>query len=119
MAIGQLTMQQLHICTAYFDFTTAQIEINRTLKYALGMWMWQERISWMEHRTNEAILKIVDEKRSLIGIIRSRQRNWLGNIMRGDSILRTIIVGRMEGKKKRGRPRMMLLVWMMKEVTGS
>ena len=44
-----------------------------------------ERISWMEHRTNEEILKMVDEKRSLIGIIRSRQRNWLDHIMRGDS----------------------------------
>ena len=36
-----------------------------------------ERISRVEHRTNEEILKMVDEKRSLIGIIRSRQRNWL------------------------------------------
>jgi len=51
---------------------------------------------------------MVDEKRSLIGIIRSRQRSWLGHIMRGDSLLRTIIEERMEGKKKRGRPRMML-----------
>src|SRR6218665_1873253 len=73
-----------------------------------------ERISWMEHRTNEKILKMVDEKRSLIGIIRSRQRNWLGHIMRGDTLLRTIIEERMEGKKKRGRPRM-LLDWMLKE----
>ena len=74
-----------------------------------------ERISWMGHRTNEEILQMVDENRSLIGIIRSRQRNWLGHIMRGDSILRTIIVGRMEGKKKRGRPRIMLPDWMLKE----
>src|SRR6218665_1579803 len=39
------------------------------------MWIWcrMERISWMEHRTNEEILKMVDEKRSLIGIIRSHQ----------------------------------------------
>jgi len=35
--------------------------------------------------------------------------------MRGDSLIRTMIEGRMEGKKKRGRPRMMLLDWMMKE----
>jgi len=81
------------------------------------MWIWHrmKRISWMEHRTNEEILLMVDEKRSLIGIIRSRQRNWLGHIMRVDSLLRTIIKGRMEGKKKRGRPRMMLLDWMMKD----
>jgi len=58
---------------------------------------------------------MVDEKRSPIGIIRSQQRNWLGHIMRGDSLLRTVIEGRMEGKKKRERPRMMLLDWMMKD----
>ena len=72
-----------------------------------------ERLSWMEDRTNEEILYKKDEKRSLIGVIQSQQRNWLGHIMRGDSLL--IIEGRMEGKKKRGRPRMMLLDWMMKE----
>src|SRR6218665_502739 len=55
---------------------------------AFEMWIWRrmERISWMEHRANEEILKMVDEQRSLIGIIRSRQRNWLGHIMRGDSL---------------------------------
>jgi len=36
MAIGQLTIQQLHIYTAHFDFTTAQIAISCTLKYALA-----------------------------------------------------------------------------------
>jgi len=41
------------------------------------------------------------------------QRNWLGHIMRGDSLLRTIIEGRMEWEKK--RPRIMLLDWMMKD----
>jgi len=77
---------------------------------AFEMWIWRrmERISWMEHRTNEEILQMMDEKRSLIGVIQSRQRNWLGHILRGDSLLRTIIEGRMERKKKRGRPRMML-----------
>jgi len=44
---------------------------------------------------------MVDEKRSLIGIIRSRQRNWLGHIMRGDSLLRTIIEERIEEKQEK------------------
>ena len=34
-------------------------------------------------KDNDEILQMAEEKRSLIGIIRSRQRNWLGNIMRG------------------------------------
>jgi len=84
---------------------------------AFEMWIWRrmERISWVEHRNNEEIPKMVDEKRSLIGIIRSRQRNWLGHIMRGDSLLRIIIEGRMGRKKKKVKPRMMLLDWMLKE----
>ena len=35
LAIGQLTLQQLHILHYTFRFTTAQIVINCTLKYAL------------------------------------------------------------------------------------
>ena len=38
----------------------------------------------------------------------------MGHITRGDSLLRNIIEGRMEGKKKRARSKMMLLDWMMK-----
>jgi len=36
-----------------------------------------ERLSWMEHMTNEEILQMVDEKRSLTGIIRSfKETSW-------------------------------------------
>ena len=58
---------------------------------------------------------MVNEKRSLIETIRSRQRKWLGYVMRGDSLLKPIIEGRMEGKKTRGRPRTMLLDWISEE----
>ena len=37
------------------------------------------------------------------------------DIMRGDSLQREIIEGRMEGKRGRGRPRQILLDWMMSE----
>src|SRR6218665_3179123 len=43
------------------------------------------------------------------------QRNWMRHIMRGDSLQREIINGRMEGKRGRGRPRQTLLDWMMSE----
>ena len=70
---------------------------------------------WMKCRTNEKMLQMVNEKRSLIETIRSRQRKWLGYVMRGNSQLKATIEGRMEGKKTRGRPRMMLLDWMIEE----
>src|SRR5688572_21649614 len=79
----------------------------------------RESAGWIggqnEDRYRPIPLQMVDEKRSMIWIIRSRQRKWLGHIMRGDSLLRIIIEGRMEGKKTRGRPRMLLLDWMMED----
>ena len=62
--------------------------------------------------TNEMVLQRVAEKRPLITTIRERQKNWIGHVLRGDSLLREIIEGRMEGKR-RGRPRQMMLGWMM------
>ena len=46
---------------------------------------------------NEEVLKLVEEERSLLTIISTRQRNWMGHIMRGDSLQREIIEGRMGG----------------------
>ena len=82
---------------------------------AFEMWIWRRimKISWTEHKTNEEVLKMVNEKRSLIDTIRGRQKNWICHILRGDSLLRTVLEGRMEGKRTRGRPRTMLLDWMM------
>ena len=36
----------------------------------------------------------------LLEIIRRRQKNWIGHILRGDSLQREIMEGRMEGKRK-------------------
>src|SRR6218665_1598635 len=63
-----------------------------------------KKISWTEHISNE-VLKLVEEERSLLTIIRTRQRNWMRHIMTGDSIQREIIERRMAGKRGRGRPR--------------
>src|SRR6218665_2744564 len=84
---------------------------------AFEMWIWRrmERISWTEHRTNEELLKKVEEKRSLMDIIRTRQKNLIGHILRGNSLQRVIMEGRMEGKRGRGRPRQKLMDWMMKD----
>src|SRR6218665_1730640 len=78
----------------------------------MRIWRKMEKISWTEHISNE-VLKLVEEERSLLTIIRMRQRNWMRHIMRGDSLQREIIKGRMEGKRGRGRPRQKLLDWMM------
>ena len=68
-----------------------------------------ERISWIEHRTNEEVLKKVKEKRTLIDIMITRQKNWIEDILRGNSRQREIMEGRMDRKRGRGRPRQKLM----------
>jgi hypothetical protein len=57
--------------------------------------------------------EMVGEERSLKKTIKKRQKNWIDHTLRGDSLLRTAIEGRMEGKRTIGRPRQMMLDWMM------
>src|SRR3984885_14147392 len=94
-------------------WTMRKEDIKRIEAFEMWIWRRMERISWMEHITNKEVLRRVGEKRALIRTIRERQRRWIGHTLRGDSILRTILEEKMEGKRTRGRPRQMLLDWMM------
>jgi len=66
------------------------------------MWIWRRllKISLAEHKTNEEVLKAVDAERTLVSTIRRRQKNWIVHITE-----RTVLEGRMKGKKVPGRPR--------------
>jgi len=74
---------------------------------ALEMWIWRrmEKVSYKDRKTNEEVLDIVGEKRSLIKTIVRRKKNWIGHILRGEGLLKDVIEGRMEGKPPRGRKR--------------
>ena len=81
---------------------------------AFEMWIWRRilKISWTEHKTNDKVLNTVGEECSLVNTIRRRQKKWIGHTLRGDTLLRTVLEGRMKGKKTSGRPRIMLMDWM-------
>jgi len=87
---------------------------------AFEMWIWRriERISWTEHRTNEKVLRKVEEKRSFIDIIRTRQENWIRHNPRCNSLHREIREGRIEGKTGKGRLRQKLMDWMIEDGYG-
>src|SRR5260370_33940374 len=74
---------------------------------ALEMWLWRrlKRISWMDKKSNEEVLTMVNENRCLIRIIYQRKKNWIGYVLRGNGLLRDVLEGRMLGKRPRGRPR--------------
>ena len=78
-------------------------DIKRLETFEMWLWRRMEKINWTEHNvsqyviSNEEVLRMVGEKRSMLATIKKRQRNWIGHILRGDSLGREIIEGRMEG----------------------
>jgi len=70
------------------------------------------KISWTEHRSNQDVLDIVDENRSLMNTIQQRQKHWLDHVLRSDILLCTVLEGRMEGTRTRGRQSAIMIDWM-------
>ena len=75
------------------------------------MWCWRrmEKIKWSEKVTNEHILDIIEQKRTLINNILSRKANWIGHILRRNCLLHDAIEGQMMEVKGVGRRRTQLL----------
>ena len=64
-----------------------------------------KKISWIEKNSNEKVLELVGEDRSLLKTTRQRQLRFVGHITREDSIEKLSLEGRMEGSRSRGRQR--------------
>jgi len=54
-----------------------------------------------EHKTNEEILQMVETEREITDTVRSRQKRWLGHILRHESLLRTTL-GQIQGRRFTG-----------------
>ena len=74
---------------------------------AFEMWIYRRmlKISYQDHITNEEVLKRVNETPMLLKEIKRRKLQYLGHIIRGDEIQKDLIEGKVEGTRKRGRPR--------------
>ncbi|VVC41307.1 Reverse transcriptase domain [Cinara cedri] len=85
---------------------------------AFEMWCWRKirRISWIDRRSNEDILRTIDEKRTLIDIIKKRRWQMIGHTLRHGNELHSIIIeGMIEGTRARGRPRTRYISQIMRD----
>ena len=64
-----------------------------------------QKVSWVERKTNEDVLIMVDEKRELLDRITKTKKRWIGHIVRGNDLLKEVIEGRIDGRRPRGRKR--------------
>ena len=61
-------------------WTLRKEDIRRIEAFEMWIWRRMERVSWKEHKTNEEILQIVGEERSLLKTIReSKEMDWTHN----------------------------------------
>ena len=76
---------------------------------ALELWCWIRllRVPWTARRYNQSILKEISPGCSLEGLMLKLKLQYLGLLMRrADSFEKTLMLGKTEGRRKRGRQRM-------------
>ena len=76
---------------------------------AFEVWCWRRllRVPWTARRTNQSILKAISPGISLEGMMLKLKLQYFGHLMqRVDSLEKTVMLGGMGGRRRRGRPRM-------------
>ena len=76
---------------------------------AFEMWWWRRllRVPWTARRSNQSILKEISPKYSLEGLMLKMKLQYFGQLMqRGDSFEKTLMLGKIEGGRRRGWQRM-------------
>ena len=65
------------------------------------------RVPWTARRPNQSILKAISPEYSLEGLVLKLKLQYFGHLMgRTDSFERTLMLGKIEGRRRRGRQRM-------------
>ena len=111
----------MHACTCYliaFDLLTFQMHfvLLQTIKKAehwridaFELWCWRRllRVPWTANRSHQSILKEISPECSLEGLMLKLKLQYLGHLMRrADSFEKTLMLGKIEGRRRRGRQRM-------------
>ena len=76
---------------------------------AFEPWCWRRplRVSWTERRSNQSILKEISPEYSLEGLMLKVKLQYFGHLMwRADSLEKTLMLGKIEGRRRRGWQRM-------------
>ena len=63
------------------------------------------RVSWTEKQTNKQVLGKLGMKKQLLREIKFRQVKYFGHIKRHDTMIKSLLEGKVEGRRARGRPR--------------
>ena len=89
------------------SWTIKKVEHQRIDAFELWCWRRLLRIPWTARRSNQSILKEISPEYSLEGLMLELKLQYFGHLMgRTDSFEKTLMLGKMEGGRRRGQQRM-------------
>ena len=89
------------------SWTVKKAECQRIDAFELWCWRRLVRVPWTARRSNQSILKEISPKYSLEGLMLKLKLQYFGHLMpRADSLEKTLKLGKIEGRRRRGWQRM-------------
>ena len=89
------------------SWTTKKAEHQRIDAFELWCWRRLLRVPWATRRANQSILKEISPGCSLEGLMLKLKLQYFGHLMRRtDSLEKTLMMGKIEGRRRRGRQKM-------------
>ena len=87
--------------------TIKKAELRRIDAFELWCWRRLLRVPWTARRSNQFILKEISPGCSLEGLMFKLKLQYFGHLMRrADSLEKTLMLGKIEGRRRRGQQRM-------------
>ena len=84
-----------------------KVECRRTDTFELWCWGRLLRVPWTARRSNQSILKEISPEYTLEGLMPRLKLQYFGHLMRRvDSLEKTLMLGKTEGRRRRGQQRM-------------
>ena len=91
----------------YESWTVKKAERRRIDAFKLWCWRRLLRVPWTARRSNQSILKEISPGYSLEGLMLKLKLQYFGHLRRrADSLVKTLMLGGIEGRRKRGQQRM-------------
>ena len=88
------------------SWTIMEAEHRRIDAFVLWHWRRLLRVPWTAKRSDQSILKEISPEYSLEGLMLKLKLQYFGHLMqRADSLEKTLMLGRIEGRRRRGRQR--------------
>ena len=85
------------------SWTMKKADCRKTDAFELWCWRRLSRVPWTARRSNQSILKEISPEYPLEGLIVKLKLQYFGHLMwRTDSFEKTLILGKIEGRRRRG-----------------